>query len=564
MLHGPAQAASRLRARKQASEMLPQPNRRLQPRTVYTGAGMRSFLFLVCTATLSAAVTRHDVVIYGGTAGGVAAAVAAARGGATVGLVEPGVHVGGMLSGGLGRTDMDRQEHVIGGIALEFFQRAGRHYGRDLAWTFEPTAAERILNEMLRESGVKVHFGQRLAEANGVDKNGDRIVRFRTEKGDTFEGRVFVDTTYEGDLMKAAGVSYTLGRESRSLYGESYAGRQDFLPGNHQLRVAVSPYGPNGELLPHVVPEEKLVNLGEGDGKFQAYCFRLCVTSDPRNRLPFPKPNGYTPERFALVRSYLKALGDAARLGDFLGISQMPHSKTDINATVVSTNLPGASWEYPEASYKRRQEIWDEHLTWAQGLLYFLANDESVPARLREEMSKWGLAKDEFVDTGHWPHQLYVREARRMLGEYVVTQHDLQTRRRKYDTVGMAGYNIDIREVQWVARTVYRFPNIGKELLMEGYVSVPVDPWEIPYRSLLPRQHEASNLLVPACVSMSQVAYASFRMEPQFMIAGHAAGAAAALALKTGVPIHHVSVPELQRVLVQQKQVIRLEVKEPR
>jgi hypothetical protein len=528
------------------------------------GWQMRSLLLLVCTAALPGAVVRHDVIIYGGTAGGAAAAVAAARSGANVGLVEPRAHIGGMLSGGLGRTDMDRQENVIGGIALEFFQRAGRHYGKEVAWTFEPSVAERILNQMLREAGVKVYFGQQLAEANGLDKEGDRIVRFRTVKGDTFEGRVFIDTTYEGDLMKAAGVSYTLGRESRSLYGELYAGRQDFLPGNHQLRVPVSPYGTDGKLLPHVVPGEDLANLGEGDGKFQAYCFRLCLTSDPKNRLPLPKPVGYNPDRFALVRNYLKALGDSARLGDFLGISHMPNSKTDINASVVSTNLPGASWEYPEANYKRRQEIWNEHLTWAQGLLYFLANDESVPARLREEMSGWGLAKDEFVDTGHWPHQLYIREARRMLGEYVVTQHDLQTRRRKYDAIGMAGYNIDIREVQWVARTVYRFPRIGKELLMEGYVSVPVDPWEIPYRSLLPRQHEASNLLVPACVSMSQVAYASFRMEPQFMIAGHAAGTAAALALRTAVPLHHISLPELQRLLIQQKQIIRLEAGQKR
>jgi hypothetical protein len=514
---------------------------------------------MVLPLLAAGAVHRHDVVIYGATAGGASAAIAAARSGANVGLVEPGRHIGGMISGGLGRTDMDRQEHVIGGIALEFFQRVGKHYGQPLAWTFEPSVAERVLRDWLRERKVTVYFGQRMVETGALDRNGEEIARFRTEAGDVFEGRVFIDASYEGDLMKAAGVSYTVGRESRSTYNEGLAGRQDILPGGHQLRVPVSPYGADGKLLPHVVPQDKLGQIGDGDGKFQAYCFRLCVTSDPKNRLPLPKPAGYDPNRFVLVRNYLKALGEGARLGDFLGISPMPNSKTDINATVVSTNLPGASWEYPDASYARRAEIWNEHLTWAQGLLYFLANDESVPERIRSDMNQWGLARDEFEDTGHWPHQLYVREARRMLGEYVLTQHDLQTQRRKYDSVGMAGYNIDIREVQWVARTIYRFPNVADELLMEGYVSMPVDPWEIPYRSLLPRQQEASNLLVTSCISASTVAYASFRMEPQYMIAGQAAGTAAALAVRSRVGVHHVSLPELQKALRESGQILRIQ-----
>jgi hypothetical protein len=505
------------------------------------------------------AVHRHDVVVYGATAGGAAAAIAAARSGVSVGLVEPGRHVGGMISGGLGRTDMDRQEHVIGGISREFFERVGKHYGQAVAWTFEPSVAERVLVEWLRESKVTVYFGQRLMEKGALDRAGEEISRFRTERGDAFEARVFIDASYEGDLMKAGGVSYTFGRESAGTYQESLAGRQDILPGRHQLRAAVSPFGDDGKLLPYVVPQDKLGQLGEGDGKFQAYCFRLCVTSDPKNRLPIPRPAGYDPKRFTLVRNYLKALGDGARLDDFLGISPMPNSKTDINATVVSTNLPGANWDYPDASYARRQEIWDEHLSWAQGLLYFLGNDGSVPERIRREMSQWGLARDEFVDTGHWPHQLYVREARRMLGEYVLTQHDLESRRKKYDSIGMAGYNIDIREVQWVARRVYRFPTMADELLMEGYVSVPVEAWEIPYRSLLPRQHEASNLLVVSCISASTVAYASFRMEPQYMIVGHSAGTAAALAVRGRVAVHHVPVPELQKALQAQGQILRLD-----
>lgn len=498
----------------------------------------------------------YDVVVYGATAGGVAAAVSAARAGVSVALVEPGRHVGGMLSGGLGRTDMDRQEHLIGGIAREFFEAAGRHYGQPVAWTFEPSAAERILNAWLREAGVAVHFNQQIAERSAVEKEGDRILRFRTTQGATFSARVFIDSSYEGDLMKSAGVSYTVGREARSKYGESYAGRQDFLPGNHQPRVPVSPYAQDGKLAPYVVDEDQLANLGEADGKFQAYCFRLCLTNNPSNRLPLPRPEGYDPARFALVANYLKALGNSAQIGDFLGIALMPNAKTDINASRISTNLVGASWEYPEAGYARRREIWNEHLSWAQGLVYYLANEANVPEAIRKEMSQWGLARDEFPDTGHWPHQMYVREARRMLGEYVLTQHDLQTRRRKYDSIGMAGYNIDIREVQWVARTVYRFPVMAKELLMEGYVSVPVEPWEIPYRALLPRQQEASNLLVSSCISASSVAYASFRMEPQYMIAGQAAGVAAALAVGSKLPVHHIAIPVLQRLLREQKQII--------
>lgn len=514
---------------------------------------MRIAAAVLCFALSITAAAQHDIVVYGATAGGAVAAIAAAKGGAKVALVEPGRHVGGMISGGLGRTDMDRQEHVIGGFAREFFERAGRAYGQPIAWTFEPKIAEKVLRDWLAESGVAIFFEHRL---QSVVKNQNRIISLRTHRGVEFTAAAFIDASYEGDLMKAAGVSYAVGRESRSLYGEPLAGRQDFLPGNHQFRVPLSPYGDDGKLFPHIVPQEKLGDTGAGDGKFQAYCFRLCLTTDAANQLPFPRPENYDAKRFGLVRNYLKALGDLARLRDFMGSSPIPNNKSDVNASVLSTNLPGANWEYPEASYERRREIWNEHLTWAQGLVYFLANDAAVPERIRDEVTRWGLPKDEFVDTGHWPHQMYVREARRMLGEYVMTQHDLQSRRRKYDSIGMGGYNIDIREVQWVARKVYRFPNVADELLMEGYISMPVEPYEIPYRSLLPRQQECGNLLVPVAISASQVAYASFRMEPQYMIAGHAAGVAAAMAARAGVPLHHVDILELQRRLRDQRQIL--------
>jgi hypothetical protein len=518
---------------------------------------MRNLVVLLLGAAFCAMpAERFDVVVYGATSGGAVAAIAAANEGVRVALLEPGRHAGGMLTGGLGRTDMDRQESVIGGYSREFFERAGKHYGEPVSWRFEPSVAERTLNDWLKEAGVLVLFDRRLAS---IRKQAGRIVSLRTTSGDVFEAPVFIDGSYEGDLMKAAGVSYAVGRDSRSLYNESLAGRQDFLPGSHQFRAAVPALGADGRLLPYVLAQENLEPTGTGGRKFQSYCFRICLTRNPANRLALPRPEGYDPARYELARAYLKALGDSAKLADFMGISLLPNDKTDINSGgAVSTNLPGASWEYPEASYQRRREIWQEHLSWAQGLLYFLGNDPDVPAALRAEMNQWGLAKDEFPDTGHWPHQLYIREGRRMLGDFVLTQRDLQENRHKDDSIGMGGYNIDIREVQWVAHDVYHFPAVRKEVFMEGYLSVPVEPYDIPYRALLPKRAECSNLLVTACISASSIAYASFRMEPQYMIAGHAAGVAAAMAARSDANLHRIDVRELQKKLLSQRQIVHL------
>ena len=502
----------------------------------------------------AAPLSSYDVVIYGATSGGAAAAIGAAQEGRSVVLLEPGHHVGGMISGGLGRTDMDRQQNVIGGMAREFFERVGKLYGEPISWLFEPHVAEQVLTDWLRQSGVHVIFGQQL---KSVAKQGTRIASIQMEGGTVYQGQAYIDGTYEGDLMKQAGVSYSIGREARAKYGESLAGRQDILPSAHQFRAAVSPYGPDGALLPYIIPQDRVVPTGEGDGHVQSYCFRICLTNDPSNRLPIEAPEHYDAKRFGLVRNYLAALGDTAGLKDFMGLSRLPHNKTDINSGgAVSTDVPSLSWAYPEADYAERRRIWQEHLTWAQGLLYFLGHDSAVPERIRQEMLEWGLPKDEFPDTGHWPHQLYVRDARRMLGEYVMTQHDLQEYRSKYDSIGMGGYNIDIREVQWIAHRVYRFPKAPDEVLMEGYLSMPVEPYEIPYRALLPRYSEVSNLLVPVCISASAVAFASFRMEPQFMIAGYAAGMAASMAAANHSSVHAVDLATLQRKLSEHRQIL--------
>jgi len=492
-----------------------------------------------------------EVVVYGGTAGGVMASIGAAKHGAKVVLLEPGRHVGGMVSGGLGHTDMDRQERVTGGLALDFFRRVGRHYGQEVAWSFEPHVAEQTLKAMLSEAKVPVRFGQRLAS---VVKEGGRLRSLKTTDGAEFSGRVFIDASYEGDLMKAGGVSYTVGREGRERYNETLAGRRELLPGRHQFSFPISPWK-DGRLLPYITPEERLVPTGAGDGKFQAYCFRLCLTDVPENRRPITRPEGYDSGRYELLRRCFAVGGE--KVQGMLGIARLPNGKCDANSGgPVSTDLLGANPDYPEGTPERRARIWEEHRSWAHGLLYYLQNDPSVPEKTRAEYARWGLCKDEFLDTGGWPHQLYIREARRMTGEHILTQHDLMTNRRKHDCIGLAGYNIDIREVQWVSVRTFYFPKAEDQVYVEGYVSQPVEPWDIPYRALLPHFSECQNLLVPVCASASTVAYASFRMEPQYMIAGHAAGVAAALASGKGTAVHHVPIPELQRLLREEGQVL--------
>ena len=496
-----------------------------------------------------------DVIVYGATAGGVTSAVAAAREGARVALLEPGRHVGGMVSGGLGWTDRS-ENPVIGGLASEFYTRVDAHYGVGPGEVLgpEPHVAERILRAMRAEAGVEVVYDARLRE---TVRDGRSISRIITTGGETFGARVFIDAGYEGDLMAATDVSYAVGRESRSLYGESWAGRQPTRPDQHQFTVPVSPFvdGDAGALLPFV-HDRPIVAEGEGDGGVQSYCYRLCLTDDPANRVPFQKPDDYDPARYELLRRLLVA-GPGIRLRDILVLGgRLPNGKIDVNSKgPISTDLPdGSAWAYPDADETRRAEIVAHHLNYTQGLMHFLTSDPGIPAHIREDMAVWGLAADEFTDTGGWPHQLYVRDARRMLGEYVLTQHDLDAGRDHYDAIGMGSYNIDIREVQRVAMPVPRYPRMAMETFNEGYLSVPVPPYGIPYRSLLPRYSECDNLLVATCLSASHVAFSSVRMEPQYMLLGHAAGVAAALAVRDGVAVHRVGIDELRQRLRAQGQ----------
>jgi hypothetical protein len=505
---------------------------------------------------------KPKVIVYGATAGGVMAAVAAAREGASVQLVEPGQHLGGMLTGGLSHTDYGDRA-VIGGLALEFYERVAKAYGKPLYfWRGpEPRLGEKILGDWLKEYRVAVLFGQRVLE---VEKEGRQIRRIRLLSGQSLVADVFIDATYEGDLMARAGVSYAIGRESIAQYGESWAGRQPIYPDGHNFRLPVSPFvnGKNGALLPLINPRRQ-VGFGEADSAVQAYCFRLIMTNVPENRVPITKPEGYDSARYELLRRYVKirkpqTLGETGVIGPWVNL---PNGKAEINSGgPISTNLyDGSNWAYPDADYPQRDRIWQDHLGYTQGLLYFVANDPSLPENIHREAREWGLAKDEFADTGHWPHQLYVRVARRMVGEYVMTQHDLQRDTTKYDGIGMGSYNIDVRHVQRTFQWISRFPELRGETFNEGYLSIPVAPYEIPYRALLPKYDQCTNLLVPVCVSSSNLAYASIRMEPQYMILGHAAGVAAALAGKQRVPVQHIDIAGLRQKLMAQRQVLSLE-----
>ena len=508
---------------------------KLQPCPVFV------FSLLLPTVCLAAPQT-YDVVVYGATAGGVIAAISAAREGASVALLEPKRFIGGMTTGGLGRTDFGKKE-TIGGYSLEFYRRVGKHYHEKVSWYFEPHVAESVLTQMLAEAKVRVFFLHRLLEKGGVRKQGTRIEEIRLDDGSSFRGQVFIDATYEGDLMAQAGVSHTRGRESDKEYDESLAGVRP-QDKHHQFDFPVSAFDARGRLLPDIRDEPR-GEIGAGDKKVQAYNFRLCLSNDPGNQFPFPRPERYDPKEYALLGRLIHAWtefhrGRPPRMNDLMDVGLIPNHKTDLNNKgAVSTDYIGASWDYPEATYRRRAQIWQEHLDYTAGLLYFLAHDMAVPEPLRKEVNGWGLAKDEFPKTNHWPHQLYVREARRMRGEFVMTQRDIQAELTKEDSIGMGSYNSDSHNVQ-------RYVQPDRTVQNEGNMEVPVKPYQIPYRVMLPKRTQATNLLVPVCVSASHVAYSTLRMEPIYMIMGQAAGAAATIAIQTRVPVQSVRTDTLQ------------------
>ncbi|MCK5941080.1 MAG: FAD-dependent oxidoreductase [Planctomycetes bacterium] len=551
-------------------------------------AAARSVFLLLALTTACATGGREpsathathaaDIVIYGCTSAGIAAAVQARRMGCTVVVVGPDRHLGGLSAGGLGWTDSGNKA-VIGGIAREFYQRVFAHYADDAAWRwqrrqdygnrgqgaaaidgeartmwiFEPHVAEQVFEDLVAEHGLAVHRDQWLDRDGGVELRDGRITAIRMLSGRRYEGARFVDATYEGDLMAAAGVGYVVGREANSRYGETLNGVQTRRAVSHQFDRPVDPYvvpgDPSSGLLPRIHGGAPGVE-GSGDHRVQAYCFRTCMTDHPGNRVPFPRPAGYDAREYELLLRYLQTGGR----GVFDKFDPIPNRKTDTNNHgAFSFDNIGRNYDYPDADYARRREIVEEHRVYQQGLLWFLANDPRVPADVRERMSRWGLAADEFVDNAHWPHQLYVREARRMVADWVQTERHLRGAAPTPRPIGMGSYNMDSHNVQ-------RYVDEHGHARNEGDIQVhPGGPYPVDYGAITPKRSECRNLLVPVCLSSSHIAYGSIRMEPVFMILGQSAATAAALSIEQRVAVQDLDYQRLAARLRADGQVLAFE-----
>jgi hypothetical protein len=487
---------------------------------------------------------KAEICVYGGTSAGIIAAIAAVRAGRSVILLVNGRHLGGLTTGGLGATDFGAKE-AVGGLSREFYRRLGQFYEAEERWYFEPGAASRVFRDWLEEAGIEPVYDAWLERAELRDS---RITALRCEGGLTVEADMFIDATYEGDLMAAAQVSYHVGRESSATYGELFNGVFFGHP-NHNFHVAVDPYVIPGDPASGLLPEisaEPPGRQGEGDHRIQAYNFRLCLTKRPEIRLPFPKPPGYQPERYELLRRYLHA-----GVFDALNLSvAMPNGKTDTNNHGgFSTDYIGGNYRWPEAGYAERETIFQDHVNYTAGLLYFLQNEPGLPDNVRETASKLGLAADEFTSTGGFPPQLYIREARRMVSDYVITEQDCLGGRTADDPVALGAYGMDSHNCQRVA--------LHGRALNEGNVEIKgFPPYPISYRAIVPARGECVNLAVPVCASASHIAFGSLRMEPVFMVLAESAVEAAHLALESGRDLQDVDYAELSRRLRNHRQVL--------
>jgi hypothetical protein len=541
---------------------------------------LRLSLLCLFALRLTAAET-YDVVVYGGTSAGVIAAVQAKKMGKSVVVVGPDVHLGGLSSGGLGYTDTGNKA-VIGGLARNFYHRVWVEYQKPetwkwqqtaefgnkgqgtvamdkderTMWIFEPSVAEKVFEDYVKDFGLTVLRDEWLDRAKGVRLADGRIAEITMLSGKKFAGKMFIDATYEGDLLAAAGVSYHVGREANSAYGEEWNGNQVGIlhHGHHfgAVKKPISAYKVPGDsssgLLPRISPEPPGVR-GEGDKRVQAYCYRWCATDHPDNRIPFPKPANYDASQYELLGRVL----DAGWRQTFHKFDLLPNRKTDTNNHgPFSFDNIGMNYDYPEASYERRKEILAEHRTYQQGLLWFLANDPRVPADVREEASRWGLPKDEFKDNGHWPHQIYVREARRMVGAFVMTENELTKKKPTPDSVGMGSYTIDSHNVR-------RYVTPEGNVQNEGDIGVPISPYSIAYGALVPKRGEIANLFAPVACSATHIAYGSIRMEPVFMILGQSAATAAALAIDGNLAVQDVPYAALRARLLADGQVLEHE-----
>lgn len=525
---------------------------------------------------------EYDIVIYGGTSAGIIAAVQAAKMNKSVVIVSPDMQLGGLTTAGLGYTDTGDRS-VIGGLSMEFYHRVWKYYQSDKAWNwqdhndfdaaqgqhgtafnnenetawiFEPSVAEGVYDDFIKEYGIRVDRNEWLVRSKGVEKNGDRITSITTHSGKTYHGKMFIDATYEGDLLASAGVSYATGREPNSLYRETINGNQHGRETN-QMPWGVDPYIETGNPESGVItwPPVNLDaggHIGDGDHRVQAYCYRMCLTDVDANRVPIEKPDGYDEKDFELLFRSIEA-GQTDR---FYKFSLLPNRKTDSNNdNGMSTNLIGRNYDYPDASYKRRREILEEHLYWQQGMTWSLRHHPRVPETIRSEHLPWGLAADEFKQTNHWPHQIYVRVARRMVGDLVINENHLRGNEPTHRSIGMGSYNMDSHNVQ---RHIAFDENGKAHVRAEGDVQVyPGAPYPIDYGAILPRKQECENLLVPVAVSTSHIAFGSVRMEPVFMLLGQSAATAASMAINNNQAVQDVPYSNLKTQLQEDGQVLR-------
>jgi hypothetical protein len=535
-------------------------------------------LMLLVTSSGYAAERSADVIVYGGTSGGVVAAVQAARMGKSVVLVVPSGRLGGMTASGLGQTDVGKKA-VLGGLNAEFYGRIYKHYNNPDNWfcetrdqwhekkswghkmfdnmmfKFEPHVAEQLFHDFVNEQkNIRVLFNERLDRSRKAIKKDAAIQSIVMESGLVLSGKIYIDCTYEGDLMAAAGVSYTVGRESNEKYGERANGIQlgsrhhQFPPeGISAYRV---PGAPDSGPLPGVDPKPP-GKTGEGDHRIQAYCFRLCLTNHPENRMPFPKPEGYDRKNYELLRR-LHAFRRPGLVGWFTnrGNSQpMPNKKTDTNnCGAFSSDYIGMNYGWPEGSYAEREEMFQQHKRYQMGLWYYLTRDPETPERVRRKFNQWGLTKDEFKQTGGWPHAIYVREGRRMVGQLVMTEHHCQLKVEVDDPIARGGFNMD-------SHNCSRYVDENGHVRNEGDVQNRSGAYKISYRAITPKPEECSNLLVPVSLSASHIAFGSIRMEPVFMSLGQSAGTAACVAIDTGKSVQGIDYSRLKKELQKNRQL---------
>ena len=516
---------------------------------------MKNYLILISAilAFCSCNEKEYDLCVYGGSASGVVAAYSAAQMGLDVVVVEPSIRIGGLTTGGLSFTDIGNKQ-VVKGIALQFYRRLGEHYGNLEQWVFEPSVAHKILLDYLDHENIKVVTGYHMCDASldGTDITSIKVAGGK-ESADTltFNAKWFIDASYEGDLMAKAGVSYRTGREDCSEYGETWNGVH--MRHLHQFPDGVDPYvipgDPSSGLL-WGISDGTLAPQGSGDNLIQAYNYRICLTDDPENRIPIEKPENYDPSMYELLVRLYDAQKDMRDINQYFIWSKGPNRKTDVNNRgAFSTDMIGANHNYPEATWEERQEIMKIHKDYTLGLLYFVANDPRVPAELQNYVKEWGLPKDEYVECGHWTPQLYVRECRRMVGEYVATQADCDNKVIAPEGIAYAAYTMDSHNTQRIV-----IEKNGKKMVKnEGDVEIGGGmPYPISYRSLTPKREECTNLLVPICCSASHIAYGSIRMEPVFMCMGQAAGMAIALAEQKGLErvqdVNYLDINEIMAV----------------